>query len=263
MHYFLFLLIMVAPFSAFGQCGQEYPSGFYHFSILVTPKGDTLNKVDSFGLYDGLHVFSMDKKSLFTDTISHLIGYFHHGRPVGDWRDHCKDGSYSIGSFSMGSGESIPNGKGVYVHKEQGLYVKIGTWKYFNKDGILQKTMYYDRQVNRKGWTNQTFLMDSTGLFILVKFKRKYRYGSRFSKEIDREYSDAGLPVSFSFFNFWKDIYHEYDDAGRLTQTAKRRKLLGKPLETYIEKEFNSEGRLERKTKTKVKIKRVMINQSW
>ena len=122
---------------SYGQCGREYPSGFYHNSKFVNAQGDTLNKLDNSGLYEGLHLYTDNADNLYTDTNSFVIGNFHHGQPVGDWKDHCKDSSFSIGQFSCGGGESSSDGKGGWVTKHQGIYVKIGVWKYYDPYGKL------------------------------------------------------------------------------------------------------------------------------
>lgn len=259
-------LIIILTFfilKSYGQCGREYPSGFYHNSKFVNTHGDTLNKLDNLGLYDGLHLYTKSEHKLYNDTISYLIGKFNHGQPIGEWKDHCNDGSYSIGQFKMGSGESSSDGKGGWVEKKQGLYVKVGIWNYFNNKGILEKTMRYDREFNHKGWTDQTFEMDTTGEFILTeyKFNSRHNLDSRFKKRVNKSYSKKGIPISSEYEGFWKDISYEYNEKGQVSKIIKRRKLFGKRLNTIIEKEYNNKGQL--KCKKKCKHPDHNINVHW
>lgn len=238
-----------------GQCGREYPSGFYHNSQFVNTHGDTLNKLDSSGLYAGLHVYTDNENNLYNDTISFTLGQFRHGLPVGEWKDHCKDGTFSMGLYACGGGESSSDEKGGWVTKQQGIYNKIGVWRYYNNKGGLQKTIRYDRVFNSRGWTDQTFEMDSSGNFILTtyKFNSNHTLDSRFKKQVDKLYSKNGIPISADYNSFWKDVSYEYDETGLLIQTTRHKKFLGKSRKVTIVKEYNSIGQLKCKTKTKCK----------
>jgi hypothetical protein len=240
---------------SYGQCGREYPSGFYHKSEFVNPSGDTLNKLDNSGLYHGQHLYTKSEDNLYNDTTSYLLGKFHHGQPIGEWIDHCKDNSYSVGQFSMGSGEVSSDGKGGWTEKKHGLYSKVGVWKYYDNKGVLQQTMRYDRNFNHKGWTDQTFKMDSAGKFVLIdyEFLSRHDLKSRFKKQVNKSYSNQGVPIFADIRNFWHNISNEYDENGQLIKTTKQKKLFGKIRKVTLVKEYNSKGQLKCKTKTKCK----------
>lgn len=251
----LIIILAILTIKSYGQCGREYPSGFYHNSEFINPQGDTLNRLDLSGLYNGLHLYTRAENNLYNDTISYLIGKYNHGQPVGDWKDHCNDGSFSIGQFEMGGGESSSDSKGGWVTKKQGLYSKVGVWKYYNNKGSLQKTMCYDRAFNNKGWTDQTFEMDSMGKFILTlyKFNSNHTFDSRFKKQVNKVYSKNGIPISANNDGFWKNISYEYNEKGQLSKTTKQKKFFGKARKVTITKEYNDKGQLKYKTKTKCK----------
>lgn len=249
----------------YGQCGREYPSGFYHNSDFVSPQGDTLNKLDNSGLYHGLHLYTRAEKNLYNDTISYLLGKYNHGQPIGDWKDHCNDGSFSMGQFEMGGGESSSDGKGGWVTKKQGLYSKVGVWKYYDKKGSLQKTIRYDREFNNKGWTDQIFEKDSTGKFILTlyKFNSNNTLDSRFKKQVTKIYSKYGVPVSADYSGFWKNISYEYNEKGRLIKSTKQKKFFGKTRKLAITKLYNDKGQLKCKTKCKHSDSQVIVDHAW
>src|SRR5262245_15133336 len=120
----MLIALAIVTTNSFGQCGEEHPNGLYHNSRFVSPMGDTLNRLDSSGFYEGLHVYTDNPGNNFRKSRSFIIGKFHHGIPVGEWKDYCADGTYSIGEFSCGGGESISDGNGGRVTKKQGIYVK-------------------------------------------------------------------------------------------------------------------------------------------
>jgi hypothetical protein len=261
----LLIILTLLTIKSYGQCGREYPSGFYHNSKILNAQGDTLNRLDNSGLYHGLHLYTDNSENIYSDTNSFIIGMFEHGLPVGEWKDHCKDGSFSRGQFSCGGGESSSDGKGGWVTKHQGIYVKIGIWKYFDKDSQIIKTERYDRSIYKNGWADKTFIADSNGNFILVKFESKYNYSTKRKRETTKIYTDKGVPVSADYESFWKDISYEYDQNGQVSKIIKRKKFFGKTLKTTIEKEYNSKGQLKCKTKTKCKHpdSHIMINHAW
>lgn len=260
----LIIILILFALKSYGQCGREYPSGFYHNSKFINSQGDTLNKLDNSGLYEGLHLYTNDKNNLYNDTISYTIGEFHHGLPIGDWKDHCEDGTFSVGQYAC-SGETSSDGKGGWITKEQGIYVKVDVWKYFGKDNHLIKTERYDRAIFKNGWEDKTFRADSTGNFILIKFESKFNYSTKCKKETTKIYTPQGKAVSSDYENFWKDIAYEYNEKGQISKITKRRKFFGKNLKTKIEKEYNAKGQLICKTKTKCKhpAYRRIINESW
>lgn len=251
----LIFILTLLTLKSYGQCGREYPSGFYHNSQFVNSKGDTLNKLDSSGLYHGFHLYTKSEDNLCNDTISYLLGKFHHGKPIGEWIDHCNDNSYSVGQFSMGGGLVSSDGKGGWIEKKHGIYSKVGIWKYYDSKGILQQTMRYDRNFNRRGWTDQMFEMDSTGKFILTeyKFNSRHNLNSRFKNTVNKGYSKQGVPTFTDINGFWKNISYKYDEKGQLVKTTKQKKLFGKIRKVTIVKEYNAKGQLKCKTKTKCK----------
>jgi hypothetical protein len=112
---------------------------------------------------------------------------------------------------------------------------------------------------------SKTFIADSNGNFILVKFESKYNYSTKRKRETTKIYTDKGVPVSADYESFWKDISYEYDQNGQVSKIIKRKKFFGKTLKTTIEKEYNSKGQLKCKTKTKCKHpdSHIMINHAW
>ena len=212
----LLIILTLLTIKSYGQCGREYPSGFYHNSKFVNSQGDTLNKLDSSGLYHGVHLYTDNPNNIYSDANSFLIGRFEHGLPVGEWKDHCKDGSFSVGHFSVGGGETSSDGEGGWITKKQGIYVKVGVQKYYDIDSNLIRTEKYDRQTFKNGWVKETNRADSTGNFILTKHESKFRYQSIFKKEISREYSDSGVLISYDYENFWRDISIEYYENGKI-----------------------------------------------
>lgn len=246
----LIFILTLFTFISHAQCGREYPSGFYHNSKFVNAQGDTLNKLDSSGLYEGLHLYTDNKNNLYDDTISYTIGQFHHGLPIGNWKDHCKDGTYSVGQYSCG-GELSPDGNGGWITKQEGIYAKVGVWKYFDQEGHLLKTERYDRYSYKNGWEDKTFIEDSNGTFILVKLESRYNYSTKHRRETTEIFSDKGVAVSADYENFRKNISYEYNKNGQVIKMTKRKKFLGKNRNTTVEKEYNSKGQLTRKTKTK------------
>src|SRR5690606_10655352 len=106
--------------------------------------------------------------NLYNDTISYTIGRFSNGLPVGDWTVHCQNGGTSTGQFETGGAEVTSDGKGGWTEKKQGIYAKIGVWKYYDRNNSLIKTLKYERSFNNKGWTNKTYILDKNGNFVLV-----------------------------------------------------------------------------------------------
>jgi hypothetical protein len=261
----LLIILTLLTIKSYGQCGREYPSGFYHNSKFVNTQGDTLNQLDGSGLYHGLHLYTDNPKNIYSDTNSFIIGNFEHGLPIGEWKDHCKDGSFSIGQFSVGGGQTSSDGKGGWINKKQGIYVKVGVWKYFDKDSSLIKTEKYDRQTYKNGWVNKSYRADSDGNFILTKYESKYNYSTKRRKETTKLFTDNGIPVSADYNSFWKNVSYEYNDTGQLSKFTKRKKFFGKYQKTTIEKEYNSKGQVKCKTKTKCKHPdtHIMINHAW
>jgi hypothetical protein len=246
----IFILILIS-IKLFGQCGRVYPSGFYHNSQFVTTKGDTVNKLDTSGLYDGLHFYTNNAFHIFDESTSYLMGNFKHGIPIGDWTDHCNDGTYSVGQFSCGGGESSVDGKGGWITKKQGIYEKIGVWKFYDKNGILIETQQYIRETLKNGWVHKTYHMNSLGNFILVEFDSTLRYLSVFRKDIKEEYSDNGVLISSEFQNFWNDVSFKYYPNGQIKEKFKRGKFIGIEINHYSDKFYSQDGKLTDKKKGK------------
>lgn len=260
----ILLTLFATPLLA--QCGREYPSGFYHISAFVNAHGDTLNQLDANGLYHGLHLMSIPKSTEALDSITYLQGVFEHGVPQGDWIDHCKDGSYSTGPFNRSS-EVSSDGKGGWITKKHGIYDKIGVWKYYSASKVLQKTMRYDRTTSRKGWLDQTFEMDSSRTFVCTeyRFNSKHNRDARLKKQIRKSFTPKGIPISADYDCFWHTKSYEYDESGQLRHWSKQKKRLGKPGRIVLEKQYNAQGQLELKTRTKI-VRRDfnrIINESW
>ncbi|HYV91250.1 MAG TPA: hypothetical protein VE978_05685 [Chitinophagales bacterium] len=236
-----------------GQCGLEHSSASYHNSKFVTPEGDTLNSLDSSGFYEGLHLYADNSKNIFDNTHSYTLGYFHHGLPVGDWTDHCSDGSFSVGQFTWGW-EVSSDGKGGWIDKKQGIYNKIGVWKYFDRDSNLIKTMRYDRYVKR----DETYLQNISGNFILIKyeFNDMHNSSSPFKKEITKEFTEDGNISTLDFENFWKDISLEYYADGQVKEKFKCRKFIGIRINRSIRISYSQDGKVIKKERGKCWTKR-------
>lgn len=247
------IILLLFTENLFGQCGSEYPSGFYHNPQFINSKGDTLNKLNSSELFEGLHYYTDNPDNLYSDTNSFITGYFQNGLPIGEWKDHCKDGSFSIGQFSVGSGISYSDRNGVWISKLEGIYEKIGIWKYFDKDSNLIETKKYDGKKYKNGWTHKTFKADSSGNFILIKFESAFNYSNWRSKEITKLYSDNGQLIKEEYESLWKEVSYEYYPNGKVKKENRERKFLGINLGSTIKKEYNLKGQTTSKTKTKHK----------
>src|SRR5690606_3790186 len=132
-----------------------------------------------------------------------------------------------VGQFSVGGGQTSSDGKGGWITKKQGIYVKVGVWKYYDLDSNLIKIEKYDRQTFKNGWVNKTYRADSSGNFLLTKYESKFRYQSALKKVISREYSDKGVLISSNYENFWRDISIQYYDNGKIKVKWKCRKIFG------------------------------------
>ncbi|MCR5889600.1 hypothetical protein LRS06_17840 [Hymenobacter sp. J193] len=137
------LLFFVISLSATAQlCEIDYSNVHYHNSYAINEKGDTLNKLNSNGLYEGIHVYTTRKENLFNDTTDYVIGEYKNGQPIGIWKAHCKDGSYSLGEYRGGAGEVIVDSNGTEEYKQQGITGRTGIWRFYNKSvfGNLKRT---------------------------------------------------------------------------------------------------------------------------
>nr|WP_294858178.1 hypothetical protein [uncultured Fluviicola sp.] len=249
--YLLFIILSLFVLrNSFGQCDRDYPKVFYHNSNIVTDTGDTINKWDSSGLYEGLHLYTNEPGNLYNDTLSYTIGNFHHGKPVGDWKDHCADGTYAVGVYAH-SKETSSDGKGGWITKPQGISNRIGIWKCYDSKGVLLETLLYERMSNDGGWTDKKFLMDSTGKFILIKynFNSNNRLDSRFKRQKMEEYSEKEILLQSNKKGLWKNLYCEYSKTGILLKKTKEKKFFGKSRNIKIVTEYDFKGRFLCKTK--------------
>jgi hypothetical protein len=258
----IFIIFTFLTINVFSQCGREYPSGFYHNSKFINSYGDTLNKSDSLGFYMGLHLYSDNPNNIYNDTITYLLGHFKVGVPIGEWLDHCNDGSFSIGNF-RGDGENVLNGKGVLIKKNRGVYVKEGIWKYFNKDSTLIKKVKYERRILKKGWINNTYIADSLDNFILINSESKFNYSNIKRNEKTLLYTSKGVPISYEINNFWRCIFYEFNSNGTVKMVTKQSKIFGKSRNRKIVKKYNYNGKLQFKNIIKYKKPYIIPNQSW
>ena len=246
---YIVILIILLGTKSLAQCGEEYPNAMYHNTLLVTMKGDTVNNLDKSGYYEGLHYYTDNEESNFSDSTYFVSGQYHHGIPIGNWVDHCKDSSYSIGEFSC-SEEVTTDKNGHFVEKKEGIYNKIGVWKYYSKTGRLLKTERYDRQTYKTGWEDKKYLADSSGRFVLVSQKSAYRYSTIFRSETTKTYSPTGIPISVKYNNFWHSKSLQYYAIGQIRTVTFQNKFLGRHLNITIEKEYNDKDQLKCKTIT-------------
>lgn len=219
--------------------GQNYWFGF------VTSDGDTLNKKDSLGYWQGLHVQMWPWEcNKLRDTCSYIIGVYENGQPVGNWMDYKKDGTFSIGHYNTGI-EVSPDGRVGYTEKRQGIYTKIGVWRFFDKDSNLLKTERYDRSHNRKGWTNITYFKDSAGNFILreYEFMNKKDLNSPFKVIIHNYYFSNGMPSALNKVGFWRTGYTTFYPSGDVVQKHKCVKILGFNTNKSVTKTYDKDGK--------------------
>ena len=235
MKYQLLILCILLTVKSYGQCGQGYPSGFYHNTPIVNPQGDTLNKLDSLGYYEGLHVYTDNAQNIYTDSTTYVLGYYQHGQAVGEWTYHCKDGSHSVGQFQCVV-ECSSDGKEGWIEKKQGIYKQKGVWNYFDTEQHLILTERYDHFYYKNKWVDKRYSADSNGTFILVRYESAYRYSTILRKQVTKTYTNAGVLVSADHRNFWKDISYEYFENGNVREKTIWKKFFGKEINTTIKK---------------------------
>ena len=149
MRHKLIIILTLLTINSYSQCGGEFDSPIYHRTKFISTDGDTLNQLDSAGLYEGLHVYTDNAKNLFGEKNHFLIGHYHHGLPIGDWKEHCIDGSFYTGHYNCGV-EASSDRNGKWIEKKQGIYKKIGVWKYFDNEGNFIKTEIFDSIYSRE-----------------------------------------------------------------------------------------------------------------
>ncbi len=243
----LTIIMTMTASCAFGQCNAKY-----HFKNVVTEKWDTVNQEDSSGYYQGLHIYSDNERYTLTDTTAYTMGYYENGKPVGLWTNHCKNGTYSIGQYESGI-QVTSDGNGGWTEKRQGIYLRVGEWKYYSADSSINKIETYDRSHNRKGWTNITYLTLENGNKVLIEydFNSRHNLKSPFKKQVNKKYRKDGTLMEKSIENFFKDISVEYYPNGQVKRIFKCRKILGIEINKSITKLFSEDGKLVEKTKGK------------
>jgi hypothetical protein len=225
--------------------------------MFVTAQGDTMNKLDREGYYEGLHLYSDNSKGVYSDTSRYILGRFKHGLPVGNWVEHRADGGYSIGQYDSGGGLISDDGKGGWVVKKQGIYEKTGVWNCYNKDSVLLISERYDNHKYKKGWSRRTYRANNAGVFILIHSRIVLRYNSIFSTEQERHYLSNGVLVSSDIENFWRNVSSEYYDNGKLERRVKCRKFFGIKINRSVTRSYDSDGRCIKKEKGPCWIKTI------
>jgi hypothetical protein len=118
----------------------------------------------------------------------------------------------------------------------QGIYAKVGVWKYYDSKGVITEVKRYDRRKFRHGWCDRTYVADSRGKFILVEFKSKYHYSDeKKRRETTRIYTSNGLPVSKDYNTPKISIQLLYNKAGKIDSVIKEKKVKGKIIRNPIE----------------------------
>lgn len=247
-------LLALFAYHSYGQFGCEFPPVYYHNSIFTNAKGDTLNGLDSAGLFHGIHLFSDNPHNLYSDTNTYRIGKFENGIPVGDWMDHCGDGSFSMGQFSVRSG-TRSDGQGGWITENLGINAKIGIWKYFDPDGNLANIVKYENNAFKNGWENKTYQADSFGNFVLIKYEYWKRYHTTLEKRKIETYSITGTLLSSTISSFWSDKSKDYYENGKIQEKKKCVKILGINLNRYINKEYSMDGKLINTLKSKCRTR--------
>ena len=232
---------------AFGQC-----TAMYHFKNVVTEQGDTVNREDSSGYYQGLHIYSDNEDYIINDSTAYTMGYYKNGKPIGKWTNHCRDGTYSIGPYKPGV-QIKSDGKGGWTEKKQGIYQKVGEWSYFSADSSIVKIETYERLHNRQGWTNKTYLTLENGDKVLIEydFNSRHNLKSPFKKQVYKKYRKDGTILKKSVESFFKDIFIEYYPNGQQKRIFKCKKFLGIKINRSITKTYSEDGKLVDKTKDK------------
>lgn len=242
----MIIICILLTVKSYGQCGKGHPSGFYH-NRFVNAQGDTLNKDDSLGYFEGLHVYTDNIHNVFNDTTTYVTGYYQHGQAIGEWTYHCKDGSRSVGQFQCGV-QCTTDETGAWVEKKQGIYAQKGIWKYYDTSGYLFLTERYDDLEYKNKWVKKTFVADSNGTLILINSETTYRH-SLFKKRITKTYSKTGKLVSVDHRSILKCVSYKYFENGNVREKNKWKTFFGKDI--TIKKEYTYKGKLLTKTKSK------------
>jgi MORN repeat variant len=251
----LILLLFTTRIAAIAQqCETDYFTVHYHNSFITNTQGDTLNKTNSNRLYEGIHVYTGNSHGLFNDTTDYVIGQYKNGQPIGTWKCHCKDGSYSMGEYRGGAGEVTVNRDGTEEHKQQGVAGRTGIWRFYNKEDSLVATLQYKSFSNerRQDWCDEVYTLDKNGAFILTRYeynsKRHYKLTkikNIFKRYVLKEYHPDGSPRTIERQGLIRSYSREYYASGRLKQKAHRRLFGG------IQSRYYPNGQLDFLVKTR------------
>ena len=240
------IVLVLFFLNSFGQsCGGQLSSGLYHNPEFINESGDTLNKLNKNGLYQGLHVYSDDKYNVYNDSIDHTIGNYNNGVPVGLWKEQCETGFYSIGMYSIGGGELSTNENGDWIEKKQGIYNKTGEWKYFNPQDSLLKIEKYKRSYSLRGWTTKTYLkVNGENVLVEFTFNSRNDLKSRFKSQTHITYRTDKSILKKLKSDFFKEVEVSYYPNGQIRYFIKCKKFLGRKRSKSIYKKYNEEGQL-------------------
>lgn len=228
---------------------QGQPCSAMYHSQFISKSGDTINNVDNNGFYNGLHIYTDNENNIYNDTTNYLKGFYKHGKPIGKWLKHCRDGTFSIGEYDIAE-ETTMHPDGSIETKKQGTGKPIGIWEYYDSDNSLIKKELYDFHFDKKGWTKKTYnVKEHDTILTIYSFNSKHTLKSPFKKQVDRVYNLKGQLLYESKLSFWVNYSKTYYDTGELKKVYKCRKLFGFKINTAIKKEFNRDGDLIKKEK--------------
>jgi len=235
-------IFLILFFSVTSLIGQNYWFGF------ITSTGDTINKKDSLGYWQGIHVqMNTWGCNKLNDTCEYQIGYYEDGQPIGEWTDYKKDGTFSIGSYKSGI-EVITNSSGEMESRNQGIYEKMGIWSYYLADSTLIKVEKYEPYYNSKGWFKNTYLLvDDKMVLKKHDFNSNHLMSSRFKKTIKKTFRDAGSLDSYNIKSFWREISIGYYSNGNRMGYYKAKTIAGKRTGKTILINFDENGNRTKK----------------
>lgn len=226
----------------FSQCTTLY--GYRPFE---DSNGVKLNQVDSNGYYTGRHYYGDNELKIFNDTTAYKTGFYKEGIPVGNWIEHCDDGTFSIGPYNLGIQVS-KDSTGEIVRRNQGIYKKVGTWTYYSSDSSIVKVEKYESFHNSKGWTTNTYLLVNEHMILKeYKFNSKHLMNSRLKKTIEKTFRDDGSLHVYNVESFWREISIAYDPNGNRIGFYKTKILFGKRTGKTVLKTFNEKRKITKK----------------
>jgi hypothetical protein len=242
--FLIFILFALRCLPAMAQCESR---AIYHHKDLILPSGDTLNKVDGQGRYQGVHVYAENDSFLLSDTIAYIRGYYNHGSPVGKWLVHCKNGDFATGAYA-------PLLVCSFAYEfEQGIDGKTGIWNFYRKDSSLLKTLRFEIVRLTGGLKQKIYYKNEKGDFVLIKY---LYYKVHLSDAIHvirkvKNYSNEGMMLYKESKTFWEEKTKEYDASGHLKHIWKCEKFLGRRTNRFIFKTYSGNGRLTDRSVTK------------